>query len=129
MGSQFHGGGFVLELGLFVEELVDPNGQRESRAIEDVIFKAVATLGVVLRTGDFLLVGGKAVAAGAPERIDSSMREGAVERFNFLNRRLDELFGAIDAIRSKLDDTAPAERWNNINRRNERPKPIIFIAR
>jgi hypothetical protein len=51
------------------------------------------------------------------ERIDSSMREGAVERFNFLNRRLDELFGAIDAIRSKLDDTAPAERWNNINRR------------
>jgi len=51
------------------------------------------------------------------ERSESSARNDAVERFQFLNRRLDELFGAIDTIRSKLDDTAPAERWNNINRR------------
>jgi hypothetical protein len=39
------------------------------------------------------------------------------QRIDEIAARLDELFEAIDAIRSKLDDTAPAERWNNINRR------------
>ena len=48
MGSQFHGGRFVLERGLLVEKLVDPDGQRESRAIQSVILKPIRRRGTVL---------------------------------------------------------------------------------
>src|SRR6202043_3894340 len=40
MGRQFNGGRFVLERTVFVEELVDPNRERERRAIQTVVLES-----------------------------------------------------------------------------------------
>ena len=45
MRGEFHRGRFVLQGRIFVEELIDPDRQREGRAIKTVILEALARIG------------------------------------------------------------------------------------
>ncbi len=55
----------------------------------------------------------------SPDRNDDFQhRMGEIaSRFDYIDQRMDELFRALEVLQSRLDDTIPAERWNNINRR------------